>query len=103
MKLPITYTAGEFPVAMKAKLFTVELGFGRAAWVERTSYAAIVAKADFHPDDPIVTLYVGTARECYHAVMSVYRSMRNNRRGRIAFGNYAPLDWPVTNRGTMAI
>lgn len=79
---------------MKTKLVSIPLTFGGSAWVERTAYGTIAAKADFHPDDPIHTLTVGTPKECYKAISSTQRALKNNRLGRVVFGKHAPLDYP---------
>lgn len=75
------------------RLVELEMGLGRVAWVEVSPHGYICAKADFHPDDPIHTLIIGTPRECFKAASSTVRSIRNNRRGRVVFGNHAPFDW----------
>ena len=79
---------------VKTILMRRDLPRGCSLWVERTAYGVICAKADFHPDDPIVTLIIGTARECAKAISTVERFVRNNRRGQWLFGKHAPLDWP---------
>jgi hypothetical protein len=70
---------------MKTKLAEIKMGLGRVAFVEQTAYGAVVAKADFHPDDPIHTLKVGTARECYRAIHTTARAIKNNFLGRVTF------------------
>jgi len=100
-------TMGYFETATQAKaqfrnthlqsrriLFRASLGFGGSAWVEVSPQGIVAAKADFHPEDAINTLLIGTAKECFKAVQSVYRAKRNNWLGRINFGNHAPLDYP---------
>jgi len=68
------------------KLLSLPINHGGSVWVERTAYGALAAKADFHPDDPIHTLTVGTAKECFKACSSTQRALRNNRLGRVVFG-----------------
>lgn len=69
----------------KEKLASVRLPLGQSAWVERASWGGIIAKADFHPDDPISTLHIGSPRACFKAVSTVARALRSNYRGRVQY------------------
>jgi hypothetical protein len=61
---------------MKSRTVLVEsaLPYGNRLTVEKDNFSGLCACiGDFHPDDPRVTICVGTAKECYKEFRSTLR------------------------------